>query len=420
MSFSSVLRFVRGHALLPAALAAGGLAWEQAQHTSVSDPQADAAVWPFQAQTPGRATLATDGTTGGTSASFTQSAAGHIPMPVNTPAAHASTLVAMPEGAAAGMLAFWFAGQKESAPDVQIAFSWFDRSTQAWQPARFVLSKEAAGAALGFGVRRLGNPVAWLDAQARVHLFVVATGLGGWAAGRVLHLVQKQPFRQDAKAFNAIEFEAIGVLPLSWLWNTSYLVRSAPLPMHDGGMLLPLYFELGIKYPTAARFDAAGQFMGTQRISAKSGLLQPSLVMLDERRWLALMRDHSPARKVAVARTDDAGVHWQDLPTLSLDNPDASVVGLGLQPGLMVLAHNPSTTGREKLALSASIDGQSWRSVAMLAEGTVGSEYSYPAMAWGDGSLWISYTDQRQRIAWQRWRLNRVADASAASAGGEP
>ena len=142
--------------------------------------------------------------------------------------------------------------------------------------------------------------------------------------------------------------------------------------------------------------------------------------MLDERRWLALMRDHSPARKVAVARTDDAGVHWQDLPTLSLDNPDASVVGLGLQPGLMVLAHNPSTTGREKLALSASIDGQSWRSVAMLAEGTVGSEYSYPAMAWGDGSLWISYTDQRQRIAWQRWRLNRVADASAASAGRKP
>ncbi|MBK7653836.1 MAG: exo-alpha-sialidase [Betaproteobacteria bacterium] len=406
MSFSSVLRFVRGHALLPAALAAGGLAWEQGQHTNLSSPPVDAAVWP---QT---GAISTEPV-------FNRLAIGHIPMPAQTPAAHASTLVAMPEGAAAGLLAFWFAGQKESAPNVQIAYSWFDRSTQAWQPARFVLNKETAGAALGFGVRRLGNPVAWLDAQARVHLFVVATGLGGWAAGRVLHLVQKQPFRQDAKAFDAIKFEAIGVLPLSWLWNTSTLVRSAPLPLSDGGMLLPLYFELGIKYPIAARFDATGQFIGTQRISSQNGLLQPSLLMLDSRRWLALMRDHGPARKVAVARTDDGGAHWQDLPALPLDNPDASVVGLGLQPGLMVLAHNPSTTGREKLELSASPDGQSWRSVAMLAEGAVGSEYSYPAMTWADGSLWISYTDQRQRIAWQRWHLNGVVDA-AAKTGAKP
>lgn len=337
-------------------------------------------------------------------------------MPANTPAAHASTLLAMPADSTASLLAFWFAGKKESAPDVQIAYAWFDRSTQAWQPARFVLSKEQAGADLGYGVRRLGNPVAWLDAQGRVHLFVVATGLGGWAAGRVLHLVQKMPFRQDSKDFNAIEFEAIGVLPLSWLWNTSYLVRSAPLPLSDGGMLLPLYFELGIKYPTAARFDANGNFLGTQRISSQSGLLQPSLLMLDSRRWLALMRDHSPARKVAVAHTDDAGAHWQDLAPLPLDNPDASVVGLGIQPGLMVLAHNPSTTGREKLALSASADGQTWRSVAMLAEGAVGSEYSYPAMAWADGALWISYTDQRQRIAWQRWTLSPGTSLS----GGKP
>lgn len=395
MSFSSVLRFVRGRALLPAALAAGTLAWEPGQHVNLPAPQADAAVWPAQGPTSG-------------DLSFVRSSFGHIPMPANTPAAHASTLVAMPDGASAAMLAFWFAGKKESAPDVQIAYSWFDRGTQAWQPSQFVLSKEAAGEALGFGVRRLGNPVAWLDAQHRVHLFVVATGLGGWAAGRVLHLMQKQPSGQYGKNFSAIEFEAIGVLPLSWLWNTSYLVRSAPLPLSDGGMLLPLYFELGIKYPTAARFDATGQFMGTQRISSHSGLLQPSLVMLDSRRWLALMRDHSPARKVAVALTDDAGGNWHDMPTLPLDNPDASVVGLGLRPGLMVLAHNPSTTGREKLELSASADGQSWRSLGMLAHGEVGSEYSYPAMAWADGNLWVSYTDQRQRIAWQRWSVGLV------------
>jgi predicted neuraminidase len=326
-------------------------------------------------------------------------------MPANTPAAHASSLLAMPRDSAATLLAFWFAGARESAPDVQIAFSWFERASQQWQPARFVLSKEAAGAALGFGVRRLGNPVAWLDASQRVHLFVVATGLGGWAAGRVLHLVQKAPFRHTAKDFDAIEFEAKGVLPLSWLWNTSHLVRSAPLGLADGGMLLPLYFELGIKYPLAARFGPQGEFRGTQRISARNGLLQPSLVMQSDRQWLALLRDHSPQRKVAVAATDDAGQHWRDLPDLVLDNPDASVAGLGLYPGQMVLAYNPSSSGRESLALSASVDGTAWQALGLLAEGPVGREFSYPAMAVADGALWVSFTDQRQRIAWQRWAL---------------
>ena len=54
--------------------------------------------------------------------------------------------------------------------------------------------------------------------------------------------------------------------------------------------------------------------------------------------------------------------------------------------------------------VGVSGDGLNWRRLAMLAEGGPGSEYSYPAMAWADGALWLSYTDQRQRIAWQRWQ----------------
>jgi predicted neuraminidase len=50
----------------------------------------------------------------------------------------------------------------------------------------------------------------------------------------------------------------------------------------------------------------------------------------------------------------------------------------------------------------------------------VGSEYSYPAMAWADGALWISYTDQRQRIAWQRWALNTPSDKTADKSGVKP
>lgn len=327
-------------------------------------------------------------------------ASGMLPMPPDTPAAHASSLVPLPPGGSDALLAFWFAGSRESAPDVQIAASAYSRADQQWRPARFVVDRRIGWGRLGFGLRRLGNPVAWRDAEGRIHLFVVATGLGGWAAGRILHL--RQPVAgQD---FERLSFEPVGVLPLSWLWNTSHLVRAMPLPLADGGMVLPVYFELGRKYPVALRFDAQGRLAGLVRMSRRGDLLQPTLLMRSETDWLALMRDSSAQRRVRAADTVDGGRHWRDLPDADLPNPDASLVGLGLQPGLLLLAHNPRQEGRAELDLSLSTDGgQHWRVVQTLAQGPAGSEFSYPAMAWADGALWLSYTDQRRAIAWRRF-----------------
>jgi predicted neuraminidase len=337
----------------------------------------------------------------GREVSLIAQARGHIPMPANTPAAHASTLLAMPADHPSSLVAFWFAGSKESAPDVQIAASHFDRATQQWSPARFVVDRFLGRHRLGFALRRLGNPVAWRDGQGRIHLFVVATGLGGWAAGRIMHLVQVD----DGKDFSKLAFRPVRILPLSWLWKTSHLVRAMPLPLADGGMVLPVYFELGVKYPVALRFDAAGEFRGMVRISSRGHLLQPTLLMRSETDWLALMRDNSAERKIRAAQTFDGGQHWQDVQDLPLPNPDASVTGLALQPGLMFLAHNPLPDSRAVLDLSVSPDGLQWTRLQTLERGEAGSEYSYPSMAWADNSLWVSYTDQRREIAWQRYAL---------------
>ena len=53
----------------------------------------------------------------------------------NAPAAHAATLLALPAGQPAALQAYWFAGSRESGPDVQIATSQFDRATRQWSPA---------------------------------------------------------------------------------------------------------------------------------------------------------------------------------------------------------------------------------------------------------------------------------------------
>ena len=348
-------------------------------------PPTAAAIWPTNMAAPDLASL-------------TVAERGAIPMPAGMAAAHASSLLVMPASHAAALTIFWFSGDRESGPNVQIAASQSHRATQQWAPARFVVNRFVMGEQLGFGIRRLGNPVAWMDAQGRVHLLVVATGGGGWAASRVLHLRQSSP----GNNLQDLAFEPVRVLPLSWLWNTSFLVRNAPLSLADGGMVLPVHFELGLKYPVALRFDQDGHFKGMVRLSRRLFLLQPSLVMQSPTQWLAVMRDERPDGKIGVAQTVNGGQHWSDLPDLVLDNPDAAVAGLGVAPGQMLLAHNSSLASRGTLDLSASNDGSNWALVKTLERGTLDDEFSYPAMVFADGSLWISYTVDRQRIAWAR------------------
>jgi predicted neuraminidase len=68
-----------------------------------------------------------------------------------------------------------------------------------------------------------------------------------------------------------------------------------------------------------------------------------------------------------------------------------------------VLAHNSSFHTRNILDLSVSSDGQKWVKDKALALGSGGDEFSYPAMVWTEGALWVSFTDQRKSIAWQRY-----------------
>ena len=333
------------------------------------------------------------------SGSWELEAKGGIPMPLDTLAAHASNLVAMPSDSPAAMMAFWFAGDRESAPNVQIAASQWDRVSQQWAPARFVVNRHVMGQTLGYGLRRLGNPVGWLDGDGRIHLFVVATGWGGWAASRVLQLRQNSA----SNALPDLEFEPVRVLPLSWLWNISYLVRNAPLSLADGGMVLPVHFELGLKHASALHFDAKGTYLGRVRISAQRDRLQPTFAMQSPTQWWAFMRVQRENGKIAASRTEDAGRHWEDQPDLVLDNPDAAVASLGLAPNRMVMAFNPSSNSRTALDLGESANGQNWSVVAAVENGAGSEEFSYPAMAWSDGRLWVSYTADRKHIQWRRF-----------------
>ena len=334
-------------------------------------------------------------------------AQGLVPQPPLTPAAHASNLVALPNNPQFSLAVFWFAGSKEAKPDVRIAMSLWSRQQQAWTDPVWVVDRLSAGRSLGKGILHIGNPVAWLDQEQRLHLFVVGTGLGGWAASRVLHVRQPSSDIHPAQA----KFEVVGQLPLGWLWNLSHLVRHAPLPLADGGMVLPLHFELGKHYPVFAWFSPSGEFQGLRRLAHMRRVLQPAVIAIDANHWQAYMRSLSPHDKVSLISSADAGSHWSEREALSLSNQDSAVAAVMLPGAGAVMARNPYERGRSLLVMHNSVDGLQWSAPQTLVDGLPQTEYSYPSMSWIDDRLWVSYTELRQGIAWQRWRAQPAAKA---------
>lgn len=328
-------------------------------------------------------------------ASLHKLSATHIPMPQGVPSAHASSLTALPGNE---MLAFWWAGSRESGPDVKVyASRWKDGK---WSSPHEVASRSSLGAALGFGVRRIGNPVVWTARDGTVHLFVVTTGLGGWAAARIAHLVSSD---------RGESFEVKRLLPMSPLFNTSVLVRTTPVGLADGGWWLPAYFELGIKYPKIMAFNDDGKPQWLARIGKRTATLQPAIVPISATEAHALMRDSSDERKIQQAFSRDGGASWEDLPALDLPNHSTSVAALRLTEGGYVLLHNHVTEGgssRNILRLSSSNNARSWKHLFDVARGDPGEEFSYPTMQQVGNELHVTYTSRRTSIEHHVYRID--------------
>lgn len=322
-----------------------------------------------------------------------------IPMPKGVPSAHASALASLPGG---DLISFWWAGSRESGPDVKVyASRW---SNGKWSNNWEVASRESLGAVLGHGVRRIGNPVAWTATDGTVHLYVVATGLGGWAASRV---VQMESRDQGAT------FAVRRVLPMSPVFNTSVLVRSTPIGLADGGWWLPAYFEIGNKYPMLMAFDAAGVPQRLTRIGTRTQSLQPTLVPVSDTEVRAWMRDAGEERRVQQAFSRDGGNSWEDMDATSMSNQGTALAVLRLTSGSFLMLRNEGAAdnmARSTLSLSISTDAHAWRPLADIVRGQAGDEFSYPAMYQVGDELHITYTYQRRAIAHHRLKIHPGKD----------
>jgi predicted neuraminidase len=324
-----------------------------------------------------------------------------IPMPKGVPSAHASALASLP---GSDLIAFWWAGSRESGPDVKVyASRW---SNGRWSDNWEVASRESLGKVLGFGVRRIGNPVAWTAADGTLHLYVVTTGLGGWAASRVVQMESRD---------EGASFQVRRVLPMSPLFNTSVLVRAAPIGLADGGWWLPAYFEIGNKYPMLMAFDAQGVPQRLTRIGARNQSLQPTLMPVSATEVRAWMRDASQDRRVQQAFSRDGGDSWEDMDASPMGNEGTALPLLRLSSGaFLMLRNNGSGSGmaRSTLSLSVSNDAHTWRALTDIVSGQPGDEFSYPAMYQVGDELHITYTYQRRAIAHHRLKITLEKDVS--------
>lgn len=308
------------------------------------------------------------------------------PVPA-TPQSHASTLVETPDG---GLLAAWFGGTAERAPDVRI---WLARRGEG-DNASWSAPRPVADGVQPDGARLpTWNPV-----------------LCQWRDGPLLlfYKVGPDPTRWWGERMRSDDGGRRWSAPMRLPAGILGPIRSKPLQLADGTLLCPSSTEAAdgawrIHFERSADQGVTWQRGDDVAAPAGFGAIQPTLAPRADGRVIAFAR----TRADCIARTEsrDGGVHWSELAATALPNPNSGIEVLALSDGRLMMVYNPLPAGRDwwqgrdRLDVAVSRDdGRSWRRAATL-EDVRGQEFSYPAaIQTRDGRVHVSYTWERTRI----------------------
>lgn len=253
---------------------------------------------------------------------------------------HASSVAALPDGR---LMAVWFAGSREGAADVQVRGSRYDPDTAEWGKELILATREATQIATQKHIRKLGNPVIAMAPDNRLWLFYVSVSIGGWAGS----------------AINAMYSDDLGE---SWstpkqlvttpFLNISTLVRNAPVFHSDGTIGLPVYHEFLGKFAEYLYISPTGEVLDKSRISKGKHSLQPTVVPMDERKAVAMLRYAGETHhRVLASHTEDAGQTWSEPYPLDPANPNSSLAAVATPNHGLLVALNDLEDGRFRLRL---------------------------------------------------------------------
>jgi predicted neuraminidase len=333
---------------------------------------------------------------------------------------HASTVVSVKDG---GLLAAWFGGTKEGAPDVAIYTSRF-KDGQWSAPVEVVHERQGEE---GIPV---WNPVLFHTEDGKLWLYY-KTGANPreWSADRKMS-------SDEGRTWSPSEPLPAGILgpirakPLVLANNVivsgssveAYKTWAAWIERSiDGGNT---WNKIGPIAVTAAQDRAEPPApeppMDSTEIRAKDtkprtfvGIIQPSVIPLGASHLRLYARSDTLAAKVAVADSWDEGLTWSQTHFLDVPNNNSGldVIALrgkdGALDGRAVMIFNDTPRGRSPLNLAVSADGEHFRVFATLEQGA--GEYSYPAIIQGlNGDLEMTYTWHRVSVKHVHLPLSEV------------
>ena len=292
------------------------------------------------------------------------------------PMAHCATLTELPDGT---LVAAWFAGAFETAPNQVIMAAWWSPATQQWSPPRII----AAAAH-----RAVGQPVLFVHPKGEIWLFFVVITDQDWRSS--------QPYLQRSADGGRTWSEPVHLMDYPGL-----MFRSKPLLLGER-LLIPAYDERRWVSFMLLSDDGGHTWRLSAVIETPPGNIHPTVVRLGDGRLLAYLRPGGKGGVIWRTESADGGETWRTPTPTTFPNPNSGIDLIRLRSGRLALAYNPSPYLRTPLAVAlAEEDERGW--VQRILERDR-AEFSYPTL-WQhrSGEIHLVYTYRRTHIQHARF-----------------
>ncbi len=319
--------------------------------------------------------------------------------PLPTANCHASTVLPLPDGT---VLSAWFGGTKESTPDVDI---WYARRADGvWgEPKRITYHARIPH----------WNPVLFLRKNGDVVLmFKVGRHIPSW---RTFACVSTDGGITFGKPYELVAGDKSG---------GRGPVKNKCIRLSDGRILAPAStenrgwncfidtsFDDGITWKKGVKIktEQTAPILNSQNdyTSNLIPMIQPTLWESEAGKVHMLTR--TSVGKAFRSDSDDYGETWCQAYETSLLNNNSGLDVVKTPDGNLWLISNPVGENwgeRSPLTLQKSTDnGATWETVLTLEEEKIDSEFSYPAIEYLNGSLYMTYTYERLNVAFVKVEL---------------